>query len=125
VDIANRKYVVDAFAASVTMSLYTQEDSDTNNMLKAHAYLAVTDGFVVVVDATGAAGQGLKGYVHSTNDPAGAGTLVQSVDRPGLNDDISISFQVGSGEYFEITSGDTPSILWKSLGTLQKPIDQD
>ena len=125
--LANKKYVDDLIASEVTMSAYTSEDSEGNSMLKSHAYLAATDGFVVAsVDSNGS-GTNLKGYVGTTNDPAGAGDLVGYNSYAGSAHGESICFPVAEGEYFEITTTatGTPSILWKSMGTLSKPVDQD
>jgi hypothetical protein len=107
------------------LSAYTDEDSNTDVMLKDHAYKAATDGLVYVYILTGAAGTSLKGYVGLTNDPAGAGTLIQPINIPVLNYDVPINFAVAKDEYFEVTTSSTPVILWKSIGTLLKPVDQD
>jgi hypothetical protein len=110
---------VDGFSA------YTTDDSEANALLKDHAYLAATDGFVIAYSDTGAAGNGLAGYVDDTDDPAGAGEKVQSVNRGIINYNMCIGFPVASGEYFEIVCTVTPTIRWKSVGTLGNPVDQD
>jgi hypothetical protein len=110
--------------ATPLFSAYTDEDSNTDTMLKAHAYLAATSGFVTAYSALGA-GRNLKGYVGATNDPAGAGDLVQSIVSQEDTNTVSISFPVAAGKYFEITGDGTPVIRWVSVGALSKPVDQD
>lgn len=107
-------------------SAYTNQDSESNAMLKAHAYLAATAGFVSAKSNQTNNAQPLKGYVGLTNDPAGAGTEIQSSADGDSGSEKSVFFAVAAGEYFEITqTTDTPVILWKSIGTLSKPVDQD
>lgn len=126
--IANKKYVDDQIAAipDTSLSAYTNEDSESNAMLKAHAYKAATDGFVSVVCTMGVK-QNIRGYVGNTNDPAGAGDMVDaSGTGDGGNNIAGMFFAVANDEYFEVTaSNGTPAIRWKSIGTLSKPVDQD
>lgn len=120
--IANKKYVDD----QVNLSAYTNLDSENNAMVIAHAYKAATAGFVYAHSQDGAVGNVLIGYVGTTDDPAGAGTLIQPIHRSSLNYDICVSIAVAKNEYFEITSSASDVvILWKSHGTLSKPVDQD
>jgi len=128
--IANKKYVDDqisaALASYVTLSAPTNEDSEGNALLKSHAYLAATDGEVSAFVQMTIASHALRGYVGNTNDPAGAGTKMQEQDMGNTVYHNSIFLTVAKGEYFEITaSSGTPTILWRSRGTLSKPIDQD
>jgi hypothetical protein len=113
-------------ASEVTLSAYTNQDSESNAMLKSHAYLAATGGFVAVYVAN-QNGKILKGYVGATNNPAGAGTLIQKAEDGEGAQAACFPFPVAEGEYFEITydGSNTPVILWKSMGTLSKPVDQD
>ena len=118
-----------AIAANVTLSAYTNQDSDGNAMLKTHAYKATTDGQVSAYsEVPWGPGREIKGFVGITNDPAGAGTLIQREENNEINfnNQKSISFLVAKDEYFEITvySG-IPTILWKSFGTLSKPVDHN
>jgi len=128
--IANKKYVDDQIAAiiasDVTMSAYTNEDSESNAMLKSHAYLAATGGSVSVYVANQNS-KILRGYVGSTDDPAGAGDLIQISEDAEGSQYTCFSFLVAEGEYFEVTydGTNTPVIRWKSFGTLSKPVDQD
>ncbi len=110
----------------VAFSALTANDSDANAMVKTHAYKAVTDGFVVAVQASAVSALLLRGYVGATNDPAGAGTLVQIISSSS-NLFASISFSVAKDEYFEVicAAGGNPSIYWRSAGTLSAPEDQD
>ncbi len=103
----------------------TTEDSETNAMLKSHAYLAQSDGVVRVTVTSSAADQPLRGFVGSTTNPAGAGDIAQMVIPNTSSQPIGINFTVKSGEYFEITNTQTPVIKWLSFGTQVKPIDQD
>ncbi len=121
--IANKKYVDD----NIAFSAYTNEDSESNTILKSHAYLAATDGWVSAIVLSGTQGNGLVGYVGNTNDPEGAGDLIQGITVPANTTfAVSINFAVAEGEFFEVTSSDTiTDIWWKSIGALSKPVDQD
>jgi len=114
-------------AVKSPFSALTLNDSESNAMLKAHAYLAATDGFIHV-NTVSTDGKVLRGYIGATTDPAGAGSLVQVHvnEGSGLKYE-SISFSVAKDEYFEITYDGTqaPSIFWRSVGTLSSPVDQD
>lgn len=100
-------------------------DSESNAMLKAHAYLAQTSGFVnAFIDNDENA---LSGYVGNTNNPAGAGTLIarNTVVGNAANDPFIFLF-VGNGKYFEIVAVGTPTIIWTPLVSGgAAPIDQD
>lgn len=113
--------------AATAFSAITDEDSEANAMLKAHAYLAATDGFVYATVTATAQGNYLRGYVGDTDDPAGAGILLQDENVYASTWEMSISFSVATGEYFEVTTNSTNavSIYWRSIGTLSKPVDQD
>ena len=110
---------------NVTFSAYTDEDAAAETLVKSHAYLANSSGFVAA-RCSADSDEYLRGYVGATDDPAGAGTLIASAE--GHTDDLQIAifFSVGEGQYFEITNtGNTAVILWQSVGTLAKPTDQD
>jgi hypothetical protein len=104
-------------------SAYTLNDSDGNAMLKSHAYKAATDGFAMASVVANALGDAIRGYVGATNDPAGAGVLVQGNAAIGNSDIPSICFPVQKNAYFEITGYGTPTIRWMSVGTLSAPVD--
>jgi len=108
-------------------SAYTTLDSENNTMVKAHAYLAATNGWVFAYDTDTDTGESLYVYVGTTTDPAGAGDLIQASEAAGINMTQSVCAAVAKGEYFEVRtdSGGTPVIRWKSAGTLSKPVDQD
>lgn len=108
------------------LSAYTNLDSDGNAMLKAHAYKAATDGWISA-RITNQNNKYLRGYVGSTDDPAGAGNLIQEEASAEGSLRKSLSLLVAKDEYFEITytGSNTPTIWWKSFGSLSKPIDQD
>ncbi len=111
----------------ISFSAMSVVDSEDNTLIKAHAYLAGSDGFVVA-HGRGASNQFLNLYIGDSDDPAGAGTLVSQADSQDSNGKINVSFSVASGEYFEITSDmslEGPAIIWRSVGTLSKPVDQD
>lgn len=103
----------------------TNLDSDGNPMAKAHAYLAMQDGFVVAWSSSAAATQ-LSGYVGTTTDPAGAGTLV-SYTYNATTGQGNIFFPVKSGKYFEITVNSTQSVTirWFPIGTLSAPVNNN
>lgn len=96
-------------------------------MLKAHAYLAQSDGEVCAYVTASGGNQILSGYIGSTDDPAGAGDLIQpdGIDPNGAKG--CVSFLVDQGKYFELTtnSANAVTIRWRSFGSLKKPIDQD
>ena len=111
---------------STPFSAYTTEDSNSDAMLHSHAYKAATDGFVSVLHTIAAAGNILYGYVGTTTDPPNDGDLIRQQEADANGSQKSIFFAVAKDEYFEIrrTAG-TPTILWKSVGVLSKPVDQD
>ncbi len=117
-----KAYVDTQIAATAGFSSYTTDDSESNAMLKSHAYKAATDGFVVA--NAGLNSQELNGYVDDTNDPVGAGIRVC---YSGFTESAAgtITFPVKQDEYFEISTASTPTIYWMSIGTLSEPIDQD
>ena len=111
---------------NVTFSAYTNEDDASDTLIKDHAYLANSSGFVIAYCQADAS-EYLRGYVGDTDNPAGAGVLVQSAEGESTTV-ICIFFAVGAGQYFEVTisAGTTGNaIRWQSVGTLQKPTDQD
>jgi len=99
-------------------------DSEANTLLKDHAYLAQTSGFVTAWSASNTA-QSVRGFVGTTTDPSGTGVLV------GLNITSTlrpfVSFFVGNGKYFEILLTDVAAnISWTPYVTGgANPVDQD
>jgi len=126
-DITNKKYVDDQIAANAS-ALYqgvSNLDSEGNAMRKAHAYLAQVDGYVSAKSSIDD-NEHLLGYIDDTNDPAGAGTVIQDEEADDQTSTKSIYFAVPAGWYFEIiTDAVVATILWQSIGTDSKPIDQD
>ena len=113
--------------APLKLSAYTNQDSEGNAILKAHAYLAKSAGFISA-QCDLAEGKDLWGFVGLTNDPAGAGIMVGRAEAgPSSGAAVwkNITFLVAKGEYFEITTDDAddPIIYWKSFGVLKKPVD--
>jgi len=102
----------------------TANDDESNAMVKAHAYLAATSGFVNV-RCLGISYFRL--YVGSTNDPAGAGTLVSDFVGEQTDNRGTLFAFVGNGKYFEVTSNGTPqAIYWTPLYSGgAAPADQD
>ena len=94
-------------------------------MLKAHAYLAQTSGFVNAFLSNNVSA--ISAFVGATDDPVGAGTQIDlSQDEEG-GGAASVTAFVPNGSYFEITAGTaTPTITWTALvpggGA---PVDQD
>ena len=113
---------------AITFSTRTTLDSEGNAMLKAHAYLAQTDGFVSVLMSIATAGNQLQGYIGDTNDPAGAGDLMQRNLTSDDGEAVCQTLHVARGEYFEIvdTEGtNDPTIWWRSRGPLRAPVDHN
>lgn len=129
--ISDKKYVDDliaaAIAANVTLSAYTNKDSDNATMLKTHAYKAATDGYVSAFVTASGAGQSTSFHVGLTDDPYTAGDKVDSHSQDGASAIMNVSGLVAKDEYFEIrtTSTNAVTIRWKSFGTLSKPVDQE
>lgn len=107
------------------LSVVTTQDSEGNAMLKAHAYLAQSDGEVSAYVRSTGGSQFLNGYIGSTSDPAGAGDLIHpdSIDPTDMQG--GVSFLVDQGKYFELTtdSANAVTIRWRSFGPLKKPVD--
>ena len=118
-DITNKKFVDDRTDGQAA----TANDSDPTAMLKAHAYLAATSGFVTAFASTD---NRMQLYVGATNDPAGAGTLVDESHATNT-DRINVHAFVPNGRYFEVTlSSETPTIIWTALVSGgAAPADQD
>ena len=118
----------DTQVATRAFGEFTTDDDTPTAMLVDHAYLANQDGTVTVnMISTESGSTFISGYIGTTTDPAGAGTLIVwsgTFDNGGV---ASITFPVASGKYFEITSNKTPTIniLWHPIGVLVKPTDQD
>ncbi len=118
---------VDTQVAEQRFGILALVDSEGIAFLKDHAYLVQQDGIVHAFVSLAQA-QSLQGYNGSTNDPAGAGTLLVHVSNPvtGNAGFHAITFAVASGRYFEIVSSGTPTIYYQlvqSTGTA--PVDQD
>ena len=123
--IADKGYIDDQIAASVTMSSITTVDSESNTLIVSHAYLAATDGFVNATSDLIDDNEQLIGYVDTDSDPVSGGTKLAIQEADTANEAQSISFSVASGEYFEVTCPSTTAIYWRSMGTLSAPVDQD
>jgi hypothetical protein len=105
----------------------SENDSESNAMVKGQAYLAQTSGFVTAWSTVTIST--LVGWVGATDDPAGAGVRVaqsqpQTIAAEG---DPFVSFFVPNGKYFELTCGTgTVTIVWTPFVTGGgAPIDQD
>jgi len=108
------------------LSVYTNEDSDGNALLKAHAYQAVTDGKVSAYSGTFTEQGLLTVFVGLTDNPAGVGDVIEKQQGSEIAFWQSVSALVAKGEYFEVTadaSAGTVVIRWKSFGALRKPVD--
>lgn len=117
-----KKYVDDNIPVGDNPTL---NDSESNAMLKDHAYLTQTAGFVTAFTSNN--GSPLQGFVGTTTDPAGAGTkVVEQTAATAIGEDC-ISFFVGSGKYFEIAKATvSATITWTPLiSGGGAPIDQD
>lgn len=116
--IANKKYVDDIAAFSAR----TANDYTSVTMVKSNVYSAMTDGFVHASYNSASSGDQIIGYVDDVvTDPEGSGEIMDaSVANQGSRY-IGVSFEVKSGEYFEITATGTPNIYWRSRGALVAP----
>ena len=116
-DLANKKYVDDTAA----LQAFVTDDSDSQAMAPAHAYLTQCDGFVVAINETTEAEQTVYGYIGDSDNPAGAGTLV------AINKGVRgfLSFPVTTGRYFEIVGTSIDKIIWWGIGSSDKPVDQE
>lgn len=106
----------------------TRKDSDDNNMVKSHAYLTRTAGFVTVWTGSGTT-NAVTGWVGDTDNPVGAGLQIAEM-RGGGGGSLPhpfISFFVAKGKYFEVKqSGVTMIINWTPfVAGGGAPIDQD
>ena len=122
--IANKKYVDDQISSNVpTGGTITANDSEANAMLKAHAYKAQTAGFAFArVTEQNVL---ISGFVHTTSDPAGAGTFLTGAGSSSTGESGMTLF-VTKDQFFEITSSGTVTINWTSLiSGGGAPIDQD
>lgn len=123
--IASQQSIKAYVDTSIAFSSLTGVDSDGNSLAKGHAYLAQTDGFVKAY-ADLDAGEEFYAHVGTDSNPYGTGLKVQHVENYyGSNVTRSIAFEVAEGEYFEVRCDGSPQILWRSVGTLAKPIDYD
>ena len=71
------------------------------------------------------AGNTIVGFIDTDTDPASGGLIMDSSEAAGGSEILCVSFAVKSGEYFEIEATGAPTIYWRSVGTLSKPVDQD
>jgi len=118
--ISNKKYVDDMTKGAAP----TTDDSESNALSVAHAYLAQTAGYVGAF-TNASSTSAVKGYVGATTNPAGAGQIVQWGEGP-TGTVPCIYFYVPNGMYFEVTCGTACTISWtpmKSGGAA--PVDQD
>ena len=121
---------VDTQVATQGFGNLTGADSESNPLVKDHAYLAQQDGVVhTYILNTGGANRRLSGYNGTTNDPVGSGALMVSQNSPSDPAiGLSITFAVESGRYWEVTMGtvEVTDILWQPTQTTGgSPIDQD
>lgn len=123
--VASQQSIKAYIASKLDLSTYTPNDSESNAMLKAHAYKAATDGEVTASIITNADFQRIRGYIDDTSDPAGAGHLKDANQILSSGEIGGVSFLVAKDEYFEITTNSTnaPTIYWRSFGTKSNPVD--
>lgn len=101
----------------------TTTDSESNTLLKAHAYKAQTAGFAY--GRVAADNVELKAFLGTTDNPAGAGIHLWSAGSSSTSNSGSGLF-VPKDQYFEFTSTGTVTINWTPLITGgAAPIDQD
>ena len=103
----------------------TANDSESNPMLKSHAYLTQTAGFVnAFMNSTDV--NWLEAYVGTTSDPYGAGIKIDA-SRNLESGAFNVSFFVAKGKYFELRHvNQVLTINWTPLiAGGGAPIDQD
>ncbi len=114
-----------AVVAAIAGDSPTLNDSESNALLINHAYKTTCTGFVTAF-AGGATSTSIKGYVGTTNDPAGVGQQMNWSDGAAASHVPGISFMVGKGKYFEVTAGIALTITWTPLPSGGgAPVDQD
>lgn len=122
--VASQQSIKAYIATQIAGDVPTINDSESNAMLKSHAYLTQTSGFVdvIILNTTNA----IQFYVGTTNDPLGAGTLTAQQRSNSASSDSHINSFVANGKYFEIVSSSIPTIYWTPLVSGgAAPIDQD
>jgi hypothetical protein len=123
-------YVAARVAALVTLSALSNQDDNSDAMVKDNSYLANSDGQLVVTWTANGSTQEAFIYVGAADNPEGNATDKRAVMEGGaFSLDTGASVIVASGEYFTVKLGTgstgTPAIRWRSFGTLTKPTDQD
>lgn len=104
-------------------------DSDSSALDKDHAYRTQCPGFVTAYVTN--TNQYIRGYVGTTADPQGGGTMVAQSGGADATDDPFICFYVGyeatTGIFFEIRCGTSlTEMTWTPLvNGGGAPIDQD
>jgi len=101
-------------------------DSDGSAMLKDHAYLAQTDGFVTVYITLTNNEDRVYLDIDDDDNPAADSIVRLGQEADAATSEKSVSSIIPNGMYFEVTcSTGTPTINWISIGTETKPADQD
>jgi len=114
--------------AHAAASAITLLDDEGQALLRNHAYLANTDGWVFWSSTANAGGQGVTAYVDTDATPTTGGHKVSQDESAAAGDLLSVNFLVAAGEYFEIApaAGITVTdIGWRSFGPLVAVTDQD
>lgn len=134
-DAATKAWVVAQIAAfGGSLSAYTTEDDDTEDLLIDHAYKANSSGFVTIHGSDMDNNNRIIGYLATAtqwavgNDIISDGVIMAAQNQQeNGNYNLACTFPIASGEYFEIVSDTTPvpTIYWRSFGSLTKPTDQD
>lgn len=117
--IANKKYVDTKEAALVTQATasifgaWTNQDSDSNTLLKDAVYKATSDGFVIFYTTSN--NGVIKGYTDGSNPPTTQRTHEASyISLQGANG----MMPVRKDDYWKVTdSAGTPTIYWLPIGT--------
>lgn len=101
-------------------------DSESQTLVKSHAYLTQTSGFVQAFYDVGYTAAAIYAYVGITTNPQGDGECVGK-SRTAATGIPFVSFFVGEGKYFEIISTEANlRIVWIPLvAGGGAPIDQD
>lgn len=117
------------FKSKVRLGNVTNQDSDNNAMLVAHAYECLQDGMVEVLIEEVNVSVSVIAYDDTDSNPAVGGTIRQRFTTTvygAVNQWKSFNFTMQKGHYFEITASNANvTIRWCPFGILKKCIDHN
>jgi hypothetical protein len=113
------------------LSVLSDEDDNSDAMVKDNSYLANSDGQLVVTWEASGSGHSLFIYAGSSDDPEDTVTNTRAtvVGPAFVPLTVGASVIIADGEYFTVKLGSgssgTPILRWRSFGALIKPTDQE